>query len=439
MTCAIDVPTDPALLKGPPVLRPSKLIPWGPLHVRALHHTHTWQFSPSNRSDDGWSAAIRASQFGNCRRFMLVEDDLSHAGLGFTAKLWIVALLIAMRDNRVLIEVRAVHANERESSHRNQSSGIGGKLYQRPRWCDRAPFTLQCLYLPWTHCTLPANRTISRLDMTHPSEWPHYAPYVRTGLNAIHRHGKFWFSARSPASHAAGRFLFRPRPWVVSRANCVMGKAGLKSKQFISLHVRHSVEKSEEGDRLGVKLPSLPMYEPLLRALKTDLHRPIVFVQTASPLALGYIATVCHRNKIKLSFTNNTRSEHDSWGGWIKGSEMEQAAVAAINAHISSKAQISISPVLSIWTHFLDLSFGEDGEPLAATSLCCPPWRECRRMMDGVRSFRVTASAHLLRTKGELNATRAVCKERVAASAVMSTWVAGRGTALQSARRRLRE
>ena len=93
-SCAFDVPLDPASLIGPPTARPEGLLPWGSgelepaelLHKR--NHQHRWQFSPHNESADGWRSVIRASQFRpSCDRLLLVEDDLTKAGLGFTAKL----------------------------------------------------------------------------------------------------------------------------------------------------------------------------------------------------------------------------------------------------------------------------------------------------------------------------------------------------------------
>ena len=50
--------------------------------------------------------SIWASQFPErCERFLLVEDDLARAGLGFSAKIWAAALLFAVREERVLLEV----------------------------------------------------------------------------------------------------------------------------------------------------------------------------------------------------------------------------------------------------------------------------------------------------------------------------------------------
>ena len=109
-SCPLVIPEDPASLAGPPPSRPEGIMEWSKeAFLVGLKHTHKWQFSPRNQTVDGWRSAIYASQFRpSCDRLLLVEDDLTKAGLGFTAKLWAVALLLAMRDNRVLVEVRMV-------------------------------------------------------------------------------------------------------------------------------------------------------------------------------------------------------------------------------------------------------------------------------------------------------------------------------------------
>ena len=189
--CPIAVPDDPARLSELPFTRPANIDAWGGVeYLASLKQTHKWQFSPKNETIDGWKSAIYSSQFrANCDRFLLVEDDLTKAGLGFTAKLWTTALMVAMRDNRVLVEVRMV-----KMGNKTRSDG-----FERPRWCDRPPYTLQCLYQTWTHCPLPGpNATEIRpggrpLNM---KRWPHDANIIRTGLGRIHRQGTFWYGAR---------------------------------------------------------------------------------------------------------------------------------------------------------------------------------------------------------------------------------------------------
>ena len=413
-TCKIDVPEDPASLLSPPLERPLDVGPWGADYVRALRHSHRWQFSPINTTNDGWAAAIRASQFGNCSRLLLVEDDLVKAGLGFTAKIWTAALLVAMRDNRVLMEVRMVRPNATVEVKHNLTM-VRQHPFERPRWCDREPYTLQCLYMPWTHCQLPpADATVIRPGgrPLKVNKWPHNEPYVITGLGRIHRQGIFWHGAKSAATREAGRFLFRPRPWITAAADCVMREAGLEPRGFINVHIRHSVEKQAEGARLGVSLPGLDAYESLGLALSKDAGTRKLFVQTASPVALLRAISFSAQHQFHLFYTNNSRSENDAWGGWKGGSEMEQAAVAAINAHIGSKALVTVSPELSLWTNFLLFSFGEDGQRIASKSVCCP-LEHCRGSITrgGSHMLSLCASPELL-APGKLQETHNTCRMR---------------------------
>ena len=378
-------------------------MPWSHEDLVGIKHTHRWQFSPENQTADGWRGAIYASQFrASCDRLLLVEDDLTKAGLGFTAKLWSVALLLAMRDNRVLVEVRMVKVG-------NATRPDG---FERPRWCDREPFTLQCLYAPWTHCPLPppdANVTRPGGRPIKVGRWPHSEAYVRTGLGRIHRQGLFWHGARSTAAREAGRFLFRPRQWVKDVADCVMRDRGLAPQRFLSVHIRHSVEKHKEGQKLGVSLPELPEYDTLSSALAADVKTNQIFLQTASPVALDHYAGYCAKHGLVVSFTNNSRSENDAWGGWQGGAEMEQALVAAVNAHVGSQAAVSVSPDLSLWTHFLSWVFGPTDAELGTVRVCCPP-AKCHSLRGGSHVSQLIGASALVRGGGGLVQTRAGCK-----------------------------
>jgi len=202
--------------------------------------------------------------------------------------------------------------------------------------------------------------------------WPHNAPVVRTGLGRIHRQGQIWYAAaRSPVT-AAAQFLFRPRPWVRAIGDCIMRTAGLAPQRFISIHIRHSVEKAQEGKKLGASLPSLKAYHPLARALARDLDTRKVFLQTASPDAVADFSAFAQQNNLEVSYTDNPRSEHDAWGGWLAGSEMLQAAVGAVNAYISSCAAVTGSPGISLWTDFLRRT-SPSATPGKAKNFRCPP------------------------------------------------------------------
>ena len=403
--CNLVTPVDPAGLMGPTITPPTGLRTWGGVaEIKALKHQHHWQFSPLNKSSDGWKNDIFRSQFRpSCDRMLLVEDDLTKAGMGFTAKLWGIALLIAMKDNRVLVEVRMV-----KEGNSTRSDG-----FERPRWCDRPPYTLQCLYQAWTNCPLPsANATIIRPGgrPLKTNRWPHAEPYIRTGLGRIHRQGIFWYGSKSSALREAGRFLFRPRPWVAAIADCVMSQHGLLPQRFLSVHIRHSVEKQKEGSKLGVKLPDLPAHDTLSVALAADFRTRKVFLQTASPVALEHFASSCKANGLELSFTNNSRSENDAWGGWKGGYEMEQALVGAVNAHIGAQAVVSVSAELSLWTHFLAWTYtGPPGETLGVSRACCPA-PTCRLAKNsGSGIFQIFAAGRAL--QAGVAVTKKECKE----------------------------
>ena len=185
------------------------------------------------------------------------------------------------------------------------------------------------------------------------TKWPHKAPVIHTGLGRIHRQGKIWYNSRRSPLSVATQFLFRPRPWVRAIGDCVMRNAGLKPSRFVSIHIRHSVEKLAEGKKLGATLPVLQAYHPLAVALAEDVGTRKIFLQTASPVALADFAAFALTQSLNVFYTDNPRSEHDSWGGWLAGSEMLQAAVGAVNAYISSHAAITASPGISQWTDFL--------------------------------------------------------------------------------------
>jgi len=110
--------------------RPKHLKPWDAANFSGLVFHHPRLFIPQNvKPPDGWVDGIYASQNpANCTRFLLLENDVSHAGLGMQARFILQALLLAVRDQRVLLEI--------PSSHPNRS-----KL-----WCDRAPYTFECVF-----------------------------------------------------------------------------------------------------------------------------------------------------------------------------------------------------------------------------------------------------------------------------------------------------
>ena len=184
---------------------------------------------------------IHANQFpadpARCNRTLILFDDAKTAGLGYTARLLGRALLVAVNEDRVLMN--APHPTA--------------------RWCGRWPHTLACLYEPWTHCPLPAN--FSAL-----SKWSHrsaygrsaddkerrqQAPSVRISTAQIHAE-KFFYKFHQARQGEASLYelLFRPRAWVREAARCAIRSHGLSYASLVVMHVRHSAEKAvERGSR----------------------------------------------------------------------------------------------------------------------------------------------------------------------------------------------
>jgi hypothetical protein len=154
--------------------RPKHLKPWGAANFSGLVFHHPRLFIPQNvKPPDGWVDGIYASQNpANCTRFLLLENDVSHAGLGMQARFILQALLLAVRDQRVLLEI--------PSSHPNRS-----KL-----WCDRAPYTFECVFAPWSYCPAPdLERAKAAGQITSPkvrfpySFWDTNLPVAKVGID----------------------------------------------------------------------------------------------------------------------------------------------------------------------------------------------------------------------------------------------------------------
>ena len=194
-------------------------------------------FAPAHAKPDGWAAEIFASQHPMaCRRFLLLEDDMVGSGLGMDARLMGNALLIAMAHRRVMLRVPG-----RAQPYKFFKGGGG-------RWCDRPPYTLDCLWEPLSHCDPPpASASESTPKVRYPwGMWDDRFDVVRVPLSWLKRSIGLWHGIHTHANAAALKFLFRPRPWVVRIADCVMAEAGLHPRRFVSVFLRHSPEKEAE-------------------------------------------------------------------------------------------------------------------------------------------------------------------------------------------------
>ena len=354
--CSLAMPERPAD-DGPLHVRPDDLSPWhvqvngfddrriswsnSSSSMRDRRFSHPHMFIPRNAANatDDWRAAIRASQHPpECRaaRYLLVEDDMIGSGLGFTGRLLASALLLAMRQGRVLLEI------PRRTAHT-------GAPYSR--WCARPPHSLQCVYDPWSHCPLPNTSNGERLywfeercackvgSGGRPEHYPlntscreHPEQFdagcflyqlrdkrlVAARLSSLYAVGPLWMMFRVDGADArallqsAHRFLFRPRAWVSTAASCIMEHARLRPGRFIAVHIRTSPQKVREvGAR---RLPAVPAYLTLARRAADASGLRRLFVQTASPsaLALFLAAAAAVSPVLEVSHTFNPRAENDS-------------------------------------------------------------------------------------------------------------------------------
>ena len=251
-----DGDTGGALLRDPPEKY---------THFR-LRQTHDRIVSSAQAPTDEYMGAVVASQFpSRCDRLLLIEDDLAGQGLGVTAHYLAIALLNAMRTGRVLLEVTV---NPRwgptniSIPYRQASAGASTPTLPsaRPRWCSRPPYTHQCFYQPWSNCTagntsLHQSPRLGRWNgLPGHALLPGGTPIVRIKLSGLYitpHHAR----VMGPAYGAAMRFLFRPREWVKHLGRCVLRRDGLVPRSFISVFIRHSVEKSTETRRFRYKMP----------------------------------------------------------------------------------------------------------------------------------------------------------------------------------------
>ena len=93
-------------------------------------------------------------------------QDLLQQGLGFTLTFWVSALLVAVRNGRVLIEVPVDNTwpPPPRGASPNRSRAVLGT--GTPRWCGVPPYTLQCFYADWSHCQAPQNISMHTAPQT---------------------------------------------------------------------------------------------------------------------------------------------------------------------------------------------------------------------------------------------------------------------------------
>ena len=426
MPCTLQPPHRTLLPTSTPS-RPSSTPSWSLANLTALRlQNHSRLFSPLNPSIDGYASAIHASQFPlRCddARMLIVEDDLRGQGLGYSREWYVLVLLWAMHERRVLREVpvdpawnpTCVPAADIRRSQHEGAMGLDTlqsacphktpstcsypcvsanltRTYSRNfklspstsnRWCDRPPYTLQCLFEPWTHCPVPPESEhtpphLGRgLDVRQNSKLNANTKTLRVKLSWVYRSrmdvkGSPFFGLRKNVESAASRFLFRPRKWIRKIANCVLNEAGVSKGGYFSVHVRHSVEKNTELLKFMHSTLPLEVYAAASVEAGKALGLYTVHLQTASEDALHAFVAAASRSEppLRVFYTNNSREvgsrPRDTWGGWVTGREMSEGTVAAVNAYLAMQAPLLISSVHSSWTKLL-----KDLMQARSTMLCC--------------------------------------------------------------------
>ena len=206
------------------------------------------------------------------------------------------ALLVATKERRALINMPTKSA----------------------RWCGRPPWTLNCVYEPWTHCPVPAVENLTIVKWSHRMTWkPQHAPdtpdVVRVMTTQLHKEVGFQHVRVAETTRgAAYEVLFTPRQWVRDAAACAMAAASLRDGGFVVTHVRISEEKKRER---GAALPGLNAYFPATAVALRRANSSTVFLQTATPIALERMTSWTAERHVALSYTRSERAEHDLWVG----------------------------------------------------------------------------------------------------------------------------
>ena len=321
-------------------------------------------FRPAQIRSDGWEGAIAASQHpANCSRYLLLEDDMLNSGFGMDMMLISFALLIAVQHQRVLL-----HAPGRQYIYAHFPNATSG------RWCDRPPFTNDCMWEPLSHCDLPPAgaheleipiktpswRVLRDLYQKERSQALNQSsvPVVRIKLSMLHRsHSRLMSGFTSFARVAASRYFFRPRPWVVGVGSCILKQARVSARNFFSVFVRQSPEKEKE---LGDRLPNTGNYAAILRTLRREFNVSAIHVQSANPEAVAELINFGQREGFQVIHTRNPRSSNDTEGG------RPVSVVGHVAWRDRSSQPVSFQPIADLrWYGAIDVdqTFGYHGSP----------------------------------------------------------------------------
>ena len=243
----------------------------------------------------------------------------SRAGLGFSAKIWASALLFAVREERVLLEVPRGEIRRRslvpdlDEGHGvpntpTEWEKLRNASVPTPRWCDRAPYTLQCFYAAWSLISRRQRSGGTPHVTGRPltlRRWPHAAPVPSTPTR-LHHLGGFWHSeANAPSSEAMSRSSSARARGSPRSARDARG--GLVTPRLHVEGVRDSVEKPKEArDIRRAQLPSTPASE-LVAQMLTRAQPGATFLQTSSDRAAEAFEAFARRSGTPLA-TRTTRA-----------------------------------------------------------------------------------------------------------------------------------
>ena len=269
------------------------------------------------------SGSLIANQFPQkCSRYLLVYDDLTGAGLGWTAKMMVYLLAFAMFDDRVLLEIPA----------------------SEPRWCLHPPFTLNCYYRVWSNCSIPYYKNVPHFSFNHRHKNKNV---TKLSLSAFHRRGNEWHGAARYVNRVASEAmstLFRPNQEFELRAMQVLRNCSFTPGSYWTIFMRDSPEKRAE--MRGRHLPALKKYVSNIPTNVTN-----ILWQTSNPKLLHNALT--SNLPYRTCFTNNSRHEKDVWGGRNQSYIDESGVTGVLNHILGRQGGGAILPRASQWSWFL--------------------------------------------------------------------------------------
>ena len=259
------------------------------------------------------------------------------------------ALLYAMRKGRVLLHVPSTRPNQ-PYVHTMTDPPTG-------RWCDRPPYTYDCMWEPLSYCDPPDPSlpvSTSPNDRRLPSAPDDKVDIAKITTMWLWKSSGMWQRGNYYSLSGAYRYLFRPRKWIRDIAGCLMEGDGLRPRQYVGLFLRLSKDKAAE---LRDNLPPVKVYAKAAKVMLKALGMRHVFVSTASPSGLEEFKRRLNEGEHEryvVSHTDNPRSDNGDMEIRTNGRNanwtMSMGTVAAVNLLMNSQAAVVVSLAASTWT-----------------------------------------------------------------------------------------